>query len=70
MASKPALQREGRAERRRFARAETTARYRRLRKEIEPPPVFAEAGGRLLDWFGRVRPRVRIWRFRQRKAIS
>jgi hypothetical protein len=70
MFEKREMQREGRVERRRHPRAETTARYRRLRAEIAPPPVFADAGRLMLGWLGRIRMRARIWRYRNRKAVA
>lgn len=69
MGSKPQVQREARAERRRHPRAETTPRYRRLRMDIDLPPALATIWARLLNSIGRVRSRARIWRYRNRRVV-
>ena len=70
MKSKPEGVREGRAERRRHARAELTPRYRRLRADIDPPPIFGELLGLLGAWLNRLAGRVRFWRYRKRRVLS
>ena len=70
MVEKRKTQSEGRIERRRHPRAETSARYRRLRAEIEPPAGFADAGRLALGWLARIRLRARLWRYRNRKAAA
>lgn len=69
MGSKPEVQREVGAERRRHPRAESTPRYRRLRMQIDLPPALAAAWGRLLNSIGRARSRARLWRYRNRKVV-
>ena len=69
MIKKRELEREGKVERRRYPRAATTARYRRLRAEVELPRGFADAGSLLRGWLGRMRMRARLWRYRNRKAV-
>ncbi len=57
-------------ERRRHARAQTCARYKRLRREIDPPPALAEASGQFFAWFGRTKQRIARWLRPSRKLAE
>ena len=46
-------------ERRKHARAPVDARYKRLRREIEPPPAVLDAGYETFGWLARIARRVR-----------